>query len=676
MTDVTALRLQLRRAGFHPIPVEGKAPPMKGWSQKFDTSEDEIRLWPRSWHLAVSTGVLAKFAPGLDIDIMDEEAADAVEALAREHFEEHGDIHVRFGKWPKRLVILRTDEPFLKLARVFVAPDGSEHKIEVLGDGQQYVVAGVHVQTGQPYRWQGGELETITRDSLPYVRRENMERLLDAATKLLVEEHGFILQSATQAANGGGPHEAGKEPQAAPDLIAAALAVIPNIADWDQWNAVGMATWRATGGSGEGLAAFDAWSRKSPKYDARITAEKWAAFFKSPPTHIGAGTIFHLADQASPTWRQEFETSKSSGQHQTASTGNIELVCVSEVELKAVDWLWSNHLARGKVTLLAGDSGLAKSLMTTDFAARISKGGEWPDGDEAPIGNVVILSSEDAINDTIKPRLEAAGADQRRIFCLARVKTPKGASRMFSLQTDLQQLGEKIRAIGNVVLVIIDPVTSYMGSQIDSHHTVEVRAVLEPVGRFAEEFNACVLGISHSPKAPQAKALNAVVGSGAFVHAPRLVFLAIEDPEAPGRNLLLAAKNNLGKKAEGLGYHILDDRFVGPGDSIRSVYIEWDNLPVCMTADEALAAHAEKRKGSSALGEAENFLRERIGASGVSSKDIHDEAEALGISERTLKRARKKLGVKASKDSYAEGWRLFLDKQAHGWRDRAGGKDP
>jgi len=200
--------------------------------------------------------------------------------------------------------------------------------------------------------------------------------------------------------------------------------------------------------------------------------------------------------------------------------------------------------------------------------------------------------------------------------------------------------------------------------------------VLEPVGRFAEEFNACVLGISHSPKAPQAKALNAVVGSGAFVHAPRLVFLAIEDPEAPGRNLLLAAKNNLGKKAEGLGYHILDDRFVGPGDSIRSVYIEWDNLPVCMTADEALAAHAEKRKGSSALGEAENFLRERIGASGVSSKDIHDEAEALGISERTLKRARKKLGVKASKDSYAEGWRLFLDKQAHGWRDRAGGKDP
>jgi hypothetical protein len=167
-----------------------------------------------------------------------------------------------------------------------------------------------------------------------------------------------------------------------------------------------------------------------------------------------------------------------------------------------------------------------------------------------------------------------------------------------------------------------------------SSHTVEVRAVLEPVGRFAEDFNVCVLGISHNPKAPQAKAINAVVGSGAFVHAPRLVFLAIEDPETPGRNLLLAAKNNIGKKCEGLGYRILDDRFVGPGDSIRSVYIAWDNLPVRMTADEALAAHAEKRK-STAVGDAESFLRERLGPSGASSKERrgrgarHQRAHAL-----------------------------------------------
>src|SRR5258708_3002549 len=112
MSNITALRLHLRRAGFDPLPLEGKIPAMPGWPQKFDVSDDEIRLWPKTWHLAHNTGVLAKYAPGMDIDITIEPAAKAVEMLAREFLEERGDIHVRFGLRPKRLVPLRTDEPF------------------------------------------------------------------------------------------------------------------------------------------------------------------------------------------------------------------------------------------------------------------------------------------------------------------------------------------------------------------------------------------------------------------------------------------------------------------------------------------------------------------------------------------------------------------------------------
>jgi hypothetical protein len=89
--DVTALRLGLRAAGFSPLPTEGKKPPMEGWSQKFDITDDEIRLWPKTWHLAHNTRVLAKFCPGLDIDISMLDPANAVEALAREFFEEHGE---------------------------------------------------------------------------------------------------------------------------------------------------------------------------------------------------------------------------------------------------------------------------------------------------------------------------------------------------------------------------------------------------------------------------------------------------------------------------------------------------------------------------------------------------------------------------------------------------------
>jgi hypothetical protein len=208
MSDITALRLHLRRGGFDPIPVEGKIPHMNGWQTKLSVGDAEIRLWEKSYHLAHNTGVLAKFAPGLDIDIMHEAAAEAVEMLAREFFEERGNIYVRFGKPPKRLILLRTDEPFTKLSRVFAepkGPDGKEPKIEILGDGQQYVVDGTHSETGKPYSLFGGDLETIRRDDLPYVRREDIERFLDAATKLLVEEFGFTLKTAAgQQTNSGG----------------------------------------------------------------------------------------------------------------------------------------------------------------------------------------------------------------------------------------------------------------------------------------------------------------------------------------------------------------------------------------------------------------------------------------------------------------------------------------
>jgi hypothetical protein len=393
--EITALRLQLRKAGFHPLPLEGKVPHIDEWQRKFlNTNDEEIRLWPKTWHLANNTGVLAKNAPGLDIDITIPDAADAVEALAREHFEEHGDIHVRFGKPPKRLIPLRTDEPFAKLFRLFIAPDGTEQKIETLGDGQQYVVAGIHPDTQKPYGWHGGELETITRDSLPYVRREDAERFLDAATTLLVAEFGFVLKNAT---NGGGPRwseRAGaSEPQASSDLIAAALAAIPNDADWERWYTIGMAVWRATGGSGAGFAAWDEWSKKSPKYNARTTAQKWAAFFKSPPTRIGAGTIFHLADQASSGWRQEYEAHKDRPQPQPGPQPSTpaatifdpwERYIVPAFPFEILPKVAEDFVAAQSSIIGCDGSGLAMTVLGTfsgalhhGFALKMLRHGNW-----------------------------------------------------------------------------------------------------------------------------------------------------------------------------------------------------------------------------------------------------------------------------------------------------------
>src|SRR3954469_23675268 len=115
MTDATTtLRLQLREAGFAPIPVEGKRPLMRGWHTKFDAGPDEIALWAKLYPDQCNTGILCRRTPALDIDLLNPEAADAVEQLARTRFEEHGHVMVRTGAAPKRAIPLRTDEPFQK----------------------------------------------------------------------------------------------------------------------------------------------------------------------------------------------------------------------------------------------------------------------------------------------------------------------------------------------------------------------------------------------------------------------------------------------------------------------------------------------------------------------------------------------------------------------------------
>lgn len=189
MERATACRRRLLAAGYWPLPVNGKAPPIAGW-QQIHATDKIVGTWEQ-YVDATNSGVLTRETPGIDIDITHLDAANAVEALAREHFEERGYILVRFGRAPKRMILLRTDEPFKKLLRAFTAPDGTEQQIEILGSGQQVVVAGIHPDTGKPYSWHGGEPGEIKREDLPYVREADMISFLDAAAELLIRDFGF-----------------------------------------------------------------------------------------------------------------------------------------------------------------------------------------------------------------------------------------------------------------------------------------------------------------------------------------------------------------------------------------------------------------------------------------------------------------------------------------------------
>lgn len=340
---------------------------------------------------------------------------------------------------------------------------------------------------------------------------------------------------------------------------------------------------------------------------------------------------------------------------------SLNVVRVADVKMERTRWVWARRLARGKLTIIAGDPGLGKSQIATDIAARISKkNGKLPDGGHAPTGSVIILSAEDAVGDTIRPRLEAAGANTRYIHAVGMIKNDEGKKRAFDLRTDLDKLEEfikKIREHDDVVLVIIDPISAYLGD-VDSHKMTLVRPALATIADFAEDNTVAVLAIHHPPKEATKKAIHAFSGSLAFSAAPRLVFIVTED-QMPGRYLLLAVKSNLGPMADGLSYQIVDAWV--DDDRIKTSVIEWDDEPVTMTANEALraASTAEPSK----VEQAQDFLHERLADGPLDTTELIEAGAAEGFSERTLREAKKRCGVKSGRSGGLAGkgsWQWWL----------------
>jgi AAA domain len=327
----------------------------------------------------------------------------------------------------------------------------------------------------------------------------------------------------------------------------------------------------------------------------------------------------------------------------------------ADITPKHIDFLWPGRLARGKHTAFAGEPGDGKSQLSINVAATVSKGGKWPcDEGHAPVGNVIIFNAEDGADDTIVPRLIAAGADMERVHIVSAVVQEDGKGRRtFNLQADLALLERKIREIGDVALVIIDPISSYMG-KADSHKNAEVRGALEPVSEMAERMKVAILSITHFSKAGSGntnKALHRFIGSIAFVGAPRAAFAVIEDSENEGRMLVLHAKNNMAPKPQGLAYRLLQT--IIPGNIVAS-YVHWEDSPVTITADQALAA-AESTGSRTTKEEATDFLRDILGQGEAPAEEVQQAARKAGITPKPLRSAREALKVKSRREGFGPG---------------------
>lgn len=299
------------------------------------------------------------------------------------------------------------------------------------------------------------------------------------------------------------------------------------------------------------------------------------------------------------------------------------------------------------------------------MAATVSTGGLWPvDGECCEVGNVILLSAEDDPSDTIRPRLEAAGADLSRVYILDAVRDApivagSETPRAFNLKTDIDQLGRMLKAIGGAALVIIDPITAYLGTT-DSHKNAEIRALLSPLAELAGLHGAAVVAVSHFNKNANTEAMMRVTGSLAFVAAARAAYVVARDPEHEARRLLLPLKNNLGNDQTGLAFTVESAQVESAAGRIETSRVVWESSVVTTTAEEAMRppVHDDER---SDLDDAKAFLRELLAKGPVPSKQIRADTEGAGHAWRTIQRAQKALGIVAVKDGMKGGWVWRLD---------------
>lgn len=342
--------------------------------------------------------------------------------------------------------------------------------------------------------------------------------------------------------------------------------------------------------------------------------------------------LFALVDEA--------EERVNGGKKITRSSG-LEVIPFSAIAPEILQWLWPERIPLGKIVLIIGDPGLGKSTITIWLIAQVTSGGEWPDrpGEFAIKGDALLLSAEDDPGDTIRPRLDAAGAEVDRVHLIKSAILDDGKSGHFNLGRDIERLEAALKRLPNVRLLVIDPISSYLGA-VDDHRNSELRGLLAPLADLVARYKLAVVGVSHLRKSP-GKAVHAALGSMAYTATARAVHLVAEDPDDKDRRLFLPVKGNLSAERSGLRFEIN-----------RESGVIWLPGSVDVSADQALSP---ERDPAPQKAEAIEFLQEILAGGAVSAKEVFEEAELRGIGRRTLERAKKELGIRSQRGGFGSG---------------------
>ncbi len=345
---------------------------------------------------------------------------------------------------------------------------------------------------------------------------------------------------------------------------------------------------------------------------------------------------------------------------QPASATTPILRLASSVTPRELEPLWPGVLWIGKPTLFAGDPGLGKSIAAIDCVARATRGTPWPceSAEREPV-DALMMTAEDDIEDTVVPRLIAAGADLARISFLTGVRETDddGASRerMLLLDEHLDVLRQSVQDRQRITkLIVVDPLSAFLG-KTDSHNNAETRGLLAGLGRIATELRFALLAITHLNKASGANALYRVTGSLAFVAAARAVFAIARDPEDASRRLMLPVKCNLAPDSYGFSYSVS----VADNDA---PHVRWGDTRVTRAIEEVLTQAPSPREQAviERSNDVASWLREQLAAEPQPAASMWNGAAQRGFSRRDVERTKRALGVTAEPMGYRGAWHWRL----------------
>jgi hypothetical protein len=331
-----------------------------------------------------------------------------------------------------------------------------------------------------------------------------------------------------------------------------------------------------------------------------------------------------------------------------------ESAAFADFDPEEVRWLWKPYIPSRKVTILAGPAGVGKTFLQLAIATAVSSGKSLPNQDGTmsipPQGSVIILSDEDDIADTLRPRLDKMGANVHNIFsCRAKLDIRTRKRQAISL-LDVDVLKKLIRE-KSAKLVIVDHVHGFIGGNVDVNSVTAVRPILRDIGDLAKECDCAFILVMHPSKGVKDTALERLHGSIAFGATVRSVIMLGQDKNDP--NIKTAVQIKLNVEQRGRAF-----RF-----TVNNGVFEWAGMSDA-TATEILEPDAVRDERRTKVQEAREWLVERLGDGGrYNGKELQQEAENAGIARMTLRRAAQEAGVVIERELGAGGkWYWSLPK--------------